>query len=145
MDFTATEKTSIRYQATIDTIKKAEPNRTLTSAEIAQIISQSSDTVRNINDGNSDLDRPLSPSITDFVSITSTSQGPQSTDATIDAADDGLPVGFSGVAARIDTPYPCTMSPNQFGRLHIELDAGSNTDNGLPGRTGHQSRSAVTQ
>jgi hypothetical protein len=73
MDFTAAEKTSIKYQATIDAIKKAEPNCTLTPAEIAQIISQSSDAIRNINDGSSDLTRPLSPSLTDFVSIITTS------------------------------------------------------------------------
>jgi hypothetical protein len=51
MDSTTTEKTSIKYQAVIDAIRKAEPNRVLTTEEIADIIQQSSNAVRSTSDG----------------------------------------------------------------------------------------------
>jgi hypothetical protein len=73
MDFTSAKKTSIKYQATIDAIKKAELNCVLMTEEIADIIQRSSEAVRNINDLDAELDQPLSPAVTDYISVSTSS------------------------------------------------------------------------
>jgi hypothetical protein len=135
MDSITTEKTLIKYQAVIDAIRKAEPNRVLTTEEIANIIQQSSNAVRSTNDRDDELSQPLSPALTDYISVTTSSRGSCSDDTTIIPADDGLPAGLSGTSKRTDTPYPCGTASTQFRRVHIELDPSSAEDNGLPSST----------
>jgi hypothetical protein len=135
MDFTTAEKTSIKYQATINTIKKAEPNRVLTTEEIADIIQQSSNAVRSIDDGDDELSQSLSPALTNYISVTTSSRGACSDDTTIIPTDDGLPAGLSGTSERTSTPYPRGTAGTQFRRVHIELDPSSAEDNGLPSST----------
>jgi hypothetical protein len=130
MDFTAAEKTSIKFQATIDAIKKADPNRTLTSEEIGYIIKQSSEAVKDINDLDAELDQTLSPTITDFVSVRTSSRG-TSTNNAAEIADDGLPARTSGTDERTCTPYPRGTASTQFRTVHIELDPSVTQDTGL--------------
>ena len=130
MDFTTAEKTSIKYQATLDAIKKAEPERVLTTDEIKDIIQRSAEAVESINDRDAELDQPLSPTITDYVSIRTSSRGTSANNAT-EIADDGLPAGVSGTDERRDTPYPRGTASTQFRTVHIELDPSVAQDSGL--------------
>jgi hypothetical protein len=129
MDSTTAEKTSIKYQAIIDAIKNAEPNRVLTTEEIADIIQQSMNAVGNTDNGDDELSQPLSPALTDYISVTTSSRGTRSDDTAIIPADDGLPAGLSGTSEWSDTPYPRGTASTQFRRVHIELDLARVTGN----------------
>jgi hypothetical protein len=131
MDFTTAEKTSIKFQATIDAIKKANPNRTLTSEEITHIIKQSSEAAKNIDDLDAELDQPLSPTVTDLVSISTSSRGTHTDNTAEIAGDDRLPVGTSDTNKRANTPYPRGTASTQFRRAHIKLDPSVAQDRGL--------------
>jgi hypothetical protein len=80
MDSTTAQKTSIKYQAVIDAIKQAEPDRVLTTEEIGNIIQQSTNAVRSTTDRDDELTQPLSPALTDYISVATSSRGSRSDD-----------------------------------------------------------------